>query len=129
MFNAIRCRWYTAKVQAEVGAQFDHEVIGVLNVPIKRQLFINSVVASVPVENLRTAMEQEIKIFYVAMISLAAYLHEVMKGSIEPNSNMEAAVCFCLINRIEHINMDYISEHERTMVYSAMQTLEIFQTR
>ncbi|ACK46849.1 hypothetical protein Sbal223_2352 [Shewanella baltica OS223] len=79
MFNAIRCRWYTAKVQAEVGAQFDHEVIGVLNVPIKRQLFINSVVASVPVENLRTAMEQEIKIFYVAMISLAAYLHEVMK--------------------------------------------------
>lgn len=128
MFNALSNRWYTAKVQAEVGAQFEQEVDGVLNVSLRKQHFINAVVASVPVENLQTAREHEVKIFYVALISLAAYLAEVMKGNVASNHEVEAAVCLCLINRIERVNLDYVSEHERAIVYSAMQTLEMFQT-
>ncbi|HHF2889261.1 TPA: hypothetical protein ACPJZ3_001306 [Vibrio diabolicus] len=100
-----------------------------LNISLRKQRFINAVVASVPVENLQIAREHEVKMFYVALISLAAYLAEVMKGNVASNHDMEAAVCLCLINRIERVNLDYISEHERSMVYSAMQTLEMFQTK
>ncbi len=129
MFNAIGNRMYTAKVQAEIGAQFDKEINGVLNVSLRKQYFINAVVASVPVEKFQTAKKHEIKIFYAALISFAAYLAEVMKGNITPNSEIEAAVCVCLINRVERVNLDLVSEHERAMVYSALQTLEAFQTK
>ncbi|MBU2907857.1 hypothetical protein BCU30_021715 [Vibrio lentus] len=129
MFNVLKNRWYTAKVQAEVGAQFEQEVDGVLNVSLRKQRFINAVVASVPVENLQTARKHEVKMFYIALISLAAYLAEVMKENIASDHEMEAAVCLCLINRIERVNLGCVSEHERSMVYSAMQTLEMFQTK
>ncbi|MBS9830259.1 hypothetical protein [Vibrio alginolyticus] len=127
MFNAIGNRLYTAKVQADIGAQFDQEVDGFLNISVRKQTFINAVVASVPAENFEVAKKQEVKIFYSALISLAAYLAEVMKGNITPNNEVEAAVC--LINRVERVNLELISEHERAMVYSAMHTLEAFQTK
>lgn len=129
MFNAIGNRLYIAKVQAEIGAQFDQEVIGALDVSIRKQDFINFVVASVTVEAFEVAKKHHVKIFYAALISFAAYLAEVMKGNITPNNEMEAAVCFCLLNRVERVNLDLASEHERTMVYSTMQTLEAFQTK
>ncbi|EHH2570986.1 hypothetical protein J7X09_004665 [Vibrio parahaemolyticus] len=129
MFNAIGNRLYTAKVQADIGAQFDQEVDGFLNISVRKQTFINTVVASVPAENFEVAKKQEVKIFYSALISLAAYLAEVMKGNITPNNEVEAAVCLCLINRVERVNLELISEHERAMIYSAMHTLEAFQTK
>ena len=129
MFNAIGNRLYTAKVQADIGAQFDQEVNGFLNVSLRKQTFINAVVASVPVDKFEVAKKHEIKIFYSALISFAAYLAEVMKGNITSNNEIEAAACLCLINRVERVNLDLISEHERAMVYSAIETLEAFQTK
>ena len=127
MFNAIGNRMYTAKVQADIGAQFDQEISGALNISLRRQSFINAVVASVPAEKFEEAKKQEVKIFSSSLISFASYLAEVMKGNITPNSEIEAAACVCLINRVERLNLDLVSEHERAMVYSAIQTLEAFQ--
>jgi hypothetical protein len=129
MFNAIGNRMYTAKVQADIGAQFDQEINGILKVSLRRQYFINAVVASVPVENFEAAKKLEVKIFYTALFSFAAYLTEVTNGNITHNNEMEAAVCVCLINRIERVNVDLVSEHERTMIYSAAQALEEFQKK
>jgi hypothetical protein len=127
MFNAIGNRLYTAKVQADIGAQFDQEINGVLNVSLRRQDFINGVIASLPIEKFEAAKKHEVKIFYAAVLSFESYLLEATKGSIAPNTEMEAAVCFCLINRVERVKLDLVSERERTMIYSAIRTLEAFQ--
>ncbi len=59
MFNAIGNRLYTAKVQADIGAQFDQEVDGFLNIPVRKQTFINTVVASVPAESFEVAKNKK----------------------------------------------------------------------
>lgn len=118
---------YTAKVQVEIGAQFDQDIKGVVETNISRQQFINTIVASVPVEEFEKAKENEVKIFYAALFSFSMYLAEVMKGRIKSNTEIEGAACLCILGKVDRVNRALIRAHERSVVDLAMRTLSDYQ--